>query len=86
MATAELQKQQELFYNLINKIETEYHLYFGLKSIQKRLNHTESIYDHFVLNIHQPELCFKKESDLPEEIREIVLATYQQVFFEEKIA
>lgn len=80
MKVADLQKQQELFYNLINQVEKDYHLYFGLKSIQKRLEKTESIYDHFILNPKTSVLQFKEDSDLPQEIRDVIIDSYQQIF------
>jgi len=80
MRVADLQKQQELFYNLINQVEKDYHLYFGLKSIQKRLEKTESIYDHFILNPETSAIKFKDESDLPQEIRDAILVIYKEVF------
>lgn len=80
MKVADLQKQQELFYDLINQIEKDYHLYFGLKSIQKRLEKTESIYDHFILNPGTAILQFKENSDLPQEIRDIVISIHKRVF------
>ena len=80
MRVADLQKQQEIFYNLINQVEKDYHLYFGLKSIQKRLEKTESIYDHFVLNSETSSILFKEESDPPQEIRDAIIVVHQQVF------
>jgi hypothetical protein len=80
MKVADLEKQQEIFYQLINQVEIDYHLYFGLKSIQKKLDHTESIYDHFKLD-PVVGLIFNTDSDLPEEIRDIIIKTYDQVFF-----
>jgi hypothetical protein len=80
MKVADLHKQQELFYNLINQIEKDYHLYFGLRSIQKRLDKTESIYDHFILVTEPPAIQFKEDSDLPQEIREIILQAYHTLF------
>ena len=80
MRVADLQKQQEIFYDLINQVEKDYHLYFGLKSIQKRLEKTESIYDHFVLNSETSSILFKEESDLPQEIRDAIIVVHQQVF------
>jgi hypothetical protein len=79
MKVADLEKQQEIFYQLINQVEIDYHLYFGLKSIQKRLDHTESIYDHFTLD-SEVGVVFNADSDLPEEIREIIIRTYHEVF------
>jgi hypothetical protein len=80
MKVADLEKQQEIFYQLINQVEIDYHLYFGLKSIQKKLDHTESIYDHFKLD-PVVGLIFNADSDLPEEIRDIIIKAYHQVFF-----
>lgn len=80
MKVADLEKQQELFYNLINQVEIDYHLYFGLKSIQKRLAHIESIYDHFKLDPETFELYFNGDSDLPEEIKDIILRTHKEIF------
>ena len=80
MKVADLQKQQELFYNLINQIELDYHLYFGLKSIQKKLDKTESIYDHFIFSADTPAIQFKDESDLPQEIRDVIMLTFKRLF------
>jgi hypothetical protein len=74
--------QQEMFYNAINELERDYQLYFGLKSIQKGLNHIESIYDHFKLDQETNELYFLTDSDLPDEIREDIKKTYNAFFFE----
>jgi len=84
MEPTELKKLEELFYSMINKVEKEYQLYFGLKSIQKKLNTIESIYDHFNLNKETLEFRFRKESDLPQEIRTLIIEVYQQVFLEIK--
>jgi hypothetical protein len=80
MKVADLQKQQELFYNLINQVEKDYYLYFGLKSIQKKLEKTESIYDHFILSPESMFLQFNTDSDLPQEIKDIIIQRYQEVF------
>jgi len=80
MNAVSLNNQEEIFYNLINGIEKEFYLYFGLKSIQKGLNRTESIYDHFKIDKKTLKLNFDMESDLPEEIRKMVVSAYQQVF------
>jgi len=80
MKVADLQKQQELFYSLIDQVEKDYHLYFGLKSIQKRLEKTESIYDHFNLSSDTAAIHFNPDSDLPQEIRDIIINTHHQVF------
>lgn len=80
MTVADLEKQEEQFYNLINRVEMEYHLYFGLKSIQKKMDHTERIYDHFKLDPETFQLTFNEDSDLPQEIREVILDNYHQVF------
>jgi len=80
MKVADLEKQQELFYKLINEVEVDYHLYFGLKSIQKRLENIESIYDHFSLHPETSELLFKEESDLPQEIKDIIILKHHEVF------
>jgi hypothetical protein len=80
MKVADLHKQQELFYNLINQVEKDYHLYFGLRSIQKKLEKTESIYDHFILVTETPAIQFKEDSDLPQEIRDIIMQTYHTLF------
>ena len=50
MTAADLHKRQDLFYSVIDQVEKDYHLYFGLKSIQKKLCQTERIYDHFILS------------------------------------
>lgn len=74
--------QQEMFYNAINELERDYQLYFGLKSIQKGLNHIERIYDHFRIDPDTRELYFIDNSDLPEEIKGLILKTYNGFFFE----
>jgi len=85
MEPTELKSLQELFYDKIKSIEEEYHLYFGLRSIQKRLDCTESICDHFNLNCETLEFCFQQESDLPQEIKDTITHTYQQVFLETRL-
>ncbi|KIO76318.1 hypothetical protein TH53_15285 [Pedobacter lusitanus] len=80
MTAADLHKRQELFYSVIDQVEKDYYLYFGLKSIQKKLTHTESVYDHFILNHDTFELSFDKESDLPQEIRDLIISAYQETF------
>jgi ATP-dependent Lon protease len=75
-----LNNQEEVFYNLMNEIEKEFYLYFGLKSIQKGLDRTESILDHFKIDKKTRKLNFYLESDLPEEIKRMIVAAYQQVF------
>lgn len=80
MKVADLETQQELFYHLINQVERDYHLYFGLKSIQKGLDRTESIYDHFVFDHDNFELSFNSDSDLPQEIKDHILEVYHQIF------
>ncbi len=84
MEPAELKKLEQLFYNMINKVEKEYQLYFGLRSIQKKLDGVESIYDHFNLNGETLEFCFQKESDLPQEIRDNITLAYQEIFLATK--
>ncbi|QNK61832.1 hypothetical protein H7F33_14890 [Pedobacter sp. PAMC26386] len=84
MTAADLQKRQDLFYSVIDQIEIDYYLYFGLKSIQKKLSVTERIYDHFILSHDTFELSFDKESDLPEEIRDLILNAYHERFSEEQ--
>lgn len=79
MTVADLETQQEIFQQLISQVETDYHLYFGLKSIQKRLDYTERIFDHFKLD-EQLGLSFNEGSDLPDEIRHEIQRVYQQVF------
>lgn len=80
MKVADLEKQEEQFYNLINQVEIDYHLYFGLKSIQKKLDNTERIYDHFKIDPETSELTFNEGSDLPQEIKDIILEHYQKMF------
>lgn len=80
MTTADLHKRQELFYSAIDQVEKDYHLYFGLKSIQKKLTQTERIYDHFILNHDTFELSFDNDSDLPQEIRDLVMNAYHEIF------
>ena len=80
MRMANLRAQQDLFNQLINRVETSYHLYFGLKSIQKGLMQPESIHDHFNFDCETCVFCFREGSDLPQEIREVILQAYQQVF------
>jgi len=82
MEPAEFKKLEELFYCMINKVEKEYYLYFGLKSIQKQSSCEERIYDHFILDKETQEIHFRKESDLPLEIRDIITNAYEQVFLE----
>lgn len=76
--------QQEMFYNAINELERDYQLYFGLKSIQKGLNHIESIYDHFKLDQDTNELYFMDNTDLPDEIKAQITKSYNEFFFELK--
>jgi len=85
MEATDQQNLRELFYSTINKIELDYSLYFGLKSIQKGLSHIESIYDHFKLDVETLEFGFKLESDLPEEIRSSVCHAYEDVFLAQKV-
>lgn len=80
MEPAEFKKLEELFYHMINKVEQEYYLYFGLRSIQKKSSCIESIYDHFTLNEETQVFSFQKGSDLPQEIRDTITHAYQQVF------
>lgn len=80
MKVADLEKQEEQFYNLINQVEIDYHLYFGLKSIQKKLDTTERVYDHFKLDPETFELTFNEGSDLPQEIRDIIQEHHRQIF------
>lgn len=82
MTAVDLQKRQKLFYSIIDQVEKDYHLYFGLKSIQKRLSQTERIYDHFILDHQSLEISFYPESDLPQEIRDLVLDAHHQTFSE----
>jgi hypothetical protein len=84
MTATDLHKRQELFYSIVDQVEKDYYLYFGLKSIQKKLNQTESIYDHFILNHDNFELSFDHESDLPQEIRDLIIKAYHQTFPQEK--
>ena len=79
MKNADLTSQENMFYSLINEIEKEYYIYFGLKAIQKSLE-TERIYDHFILDSNTGQLNFLTNSDLPEEIREMILSAYQRFF------
>jgi len=72
--------QHIMFINIIDDIEKEYYLYFGLKTIQKQLDSTERIYDHFKIDRDIQLLTFNKDSDLPEEIRELVFKAFDQVF------
>lgn len=74
--------QQEIFFSTINDVEKDYQLYFGLKSIQKGLDQIESIYDHFKFDKETCELYFTEGSDLPEEIRVLILKAYHEIFFE----
>lgn len=85
MTAADVLKRQESFYTIIDQIERDYYLYFGLKSIQKKLSQTESIYDHFILEHNTFELSFDKESDLPQEIRDLIISAYHQTFSEEEV-
>lgn len=78
--TSDMQAQQTLFNQLINEVENNYHLYFGLKSIQKGLVQPERIHDHYNFDCETCVFCFREESDLPQEIREIVFQTYCRVF------
>lgn len=80
MTAVDLQKRQKLFYSIIDQVEKDYHLYFGLKSIQKRLSQTERIYDHFILDHQSFELSFYPESDLPQEIRDLILNAHYETF------
>ena len=82
MTAVDLQKRQELFYSIIDQVEKDYHLYFGLKSIQKRLSQTERIYDHFILD-QSFGIFFYPESDLPQEIRDLILDARNQTFSEQ---
>lgn len=82
MDTVNVQTQQKSFFEMINELEMDYHLYFGLKSIQKGLLKAERIYDHFKLNMETLDLSFSVHSDLPQEIRERILYTYHTVFSE----
>ncbi|MGY0040805.1 hypothetical protein [Pedobacter sp. NJ-S-72] len=84
-AAADLHKRQDLFYSVIDQIEKDYHLYFGLKSIQKKLCRTERIYDHFILSHDTFELSFDNDSDLPQEIRDLIINAYHQTFLQEKV-
>lgn len=84
MNAAKGQTQQEQFLQMINEVEKDYHLYFGLKAIQKGLLHPESICDHFRLDNETCAFCFRDESDLPQEIREIILHAYQCIFIKGK--
>ncbi|MBB6500045.1 hypothetical protein [Pedobacter cryoconitis] len=84
MTAADLRNRQELFYRLIDQVEKDYYLYFGLKSIQKGLSYTESIYDHFKLSSETLGLSFNEDSDLPQEIRDLILNEYHGVFLNEK--
>jgi len=79
MKNADLTSQENMFYSLINEIEKEYYIYFGLKAIQKSLE-TERIYDHFILDSTTGQLNFLTNSDLPQEIREVILSAYQKIF------
>ena len=79
MKVADLETKKEIFHQLISQVENDYRLYFGLKSIQKKLDYTESIYDHFQLDA-EDGLTFNEESDLPKEIRDEVLQVYGQVY------
>jgi len=83
MTAADLRNRQELFYRLIDQIEKDYYLYFGLKSIQKGLSYTERIYDHFKFSSDTLEINFNPGSDLPQEIRDLILNEYHEVFLNE---
>lgn len=83
MTAVDLQKRQKLFYSIIDQVEKDYHLYFGLKSIQKRLSQTERIYDHFILDHQSFKISFYPESDLPQEIRDLILDACHQTFSEQ---
>lgn len=80
MDTVNVQTLQQSFFEMINELEMDYHLYFGLKSIQKGLLKAERIYDHFKLNKETLDISFTVHSDLPQEIREKILHTYHIVF------
>lgn len=83
METIELQSLRVSFFRVINNLEMEYSYYFCLNSIQKGLDHIESIYDHFKLDHETLECHFKLNSDLPDTIREIIWNAHQQIFFGE---
>jgi len=74
--------QQKIFFSAVNEVEKDYQLYFGLKSIQKGLDKIESIYDHFRFEEETREIYFTDSSDLPEEIRVLILKAYREIFFE----
>jgi hypothetical protein len=83
MEAVELQKLNVSFFTVINNLEMEYSYYFCLQSIQKGLDHIESIYDHFKLNLDTLEVDFSVNSDLPAAIKDIIRNTHQQIFFGE---
>lgn len=85
MKDADPKSQTELFYDLVDEIEKEYYLYFGLKTIQKGLDKDERIYDHFTLNERDHQLQFLAASDLPDEIRSMLICAHQKVFLSVKI-
>lgn len=81
MEAIDLQKLQLSFFSVINNLEMEYSYYFCLSSIEKGLDHVESIYDHFRLDQDTFEFNFKLNSDLPDALREVIRDTHQQIFF-----
>lgn len=81
MEAIDLQKLHLSFFSVINNLEMEYSFYFCLSSVQKGLDHIESIYDHFKLDQETLEFNFKLNSDLPDAIRQVILNTHQQIFF-----
>jgi|GEM_PF-1588494 len=81
MEALELQKLNISFFSVINNLEMEYSYYFCLQSIQKGLDHVESIYDHFKLDQETLEVKFKLNSDLPAAIRETIRDAHQRIFF-----
>jgi hypothetical protein len=84
MDAIELQKLRVSFFSIINNVEMEHSYYFCLHSIEKGMDHIESIYDHFKLDQETSEFYFRLDSDLPAAIKEIVWNTYQQIFFDTK--
>jgi hypothetical protein len=84
MDAIELQKLRVSFFSIINNVEMEHSYYFCLHSIEKGMDHIESIYDHFKLDQATSEFYFRLDSDLPAAIKEIVWNTYQQIFFDIK--
>lgn len=80
MEVEEWIQREARFKAAIAKLQQEYYLYFGLKSIREGLKDTEHIEDHIRLERERGLLHFRTGSDLPEEIREKIIQLHQAVF------